>query len=62
MALAELLNPKQKINWVITDKKILDELNDKHMNVIINNAVDDGVDINNPTYSEFIVDYFKYEG
>ena len=47
---------------VITDKKILDELNDKHMNVIINNAVDDGVDINNPTYSEFIVDYFKYEG
>lgn len=46
----------------ITDKKVLEEINKKEMNVIINNAVDSGVDINNPTNSEFIVNYFKYEG
>lgn len=46
----------------IKDKKVIEELNQKEMNVIINNSVDSGVDINNPTYSEFIVNYFKYEG
>ena len=46
----------------IKDKKVMEELNKKEMNVIINNSVDRSVELNNPTYSEFIVNYFKYEG
>ena len=34
--------------------------NDTTQNVVINNAVQNEHDSENPTYSEFIIKYFKY--
>ena len=44
----------------ITDKKVLDMFNKTTQNVIINNAVQNHVDSNNPPESEFIINYFRY--
>ena len=45
----------------ITNSKYMAELNAKEMNVIINNSVDGKANPLKPPYSEFIVNYFKYE-
>tara|TARA_R110002110_G_scaffold12237_6_gene58442 strand:- start:842 stop:1609 length:768 start_codon:yes stop_codon:yes gene_type:complete len=45
----------------ITDDDVMDKLKGKTMNIIINNAVQDGIDLDDPTQSEFIINYFKYE-
>lgn len=44
----------------IKDKKVLKYFENTTMNVIINNHVDESVNLQNPTESEFIVKYFKY--
>ena len=44
----------------VRDKKVLRTFNQTHQNVIINNMVQSEHDDKNPTYSEFIVKYFKY--
>ena len=51
-------------NWdlvrSIRDEETLDIFNKTHQNVVINNMVQREHDENNPTYSEFIINYFKY--
>jgi hypothetical protein len=44
----------------ITDKDVLSIFNETTQNVIINNMVQKECDENNPPYSEFVVNYFKY--
>lgn len=44
----------------ITDKNILDQLNQTKMNVILNNGVTSDVNISNPPQSNFIIKKFKY--
>ena len=45
----------------ITDADTMEKLKGKTMNIIINNAVQAGMDVDNPTRSKFIINYFKYE-
>lgn len=45
----------------ITDEHVLHTFNQTHQNVIINNMIQDKHNDENPTYSEFIVNYFKYK-
>jgi hypothetical protein len=44
----------------IRDKEVLEVFNNTTQNVIINNAVQNDHDEENPTYSEFIIKYFKH--
>jgi hypothetical protein len=50
----------KKIVRSIRDTDILSMFNDTTQNVVINNAVQNEHDSENPTYSEFIIKYFKY--
>ncbi len=44
----------------VRDKETLNIINSTTQNVIINNMVQSKHNEENPTYSEFIVNYFKY--
>lgn len=44
----------------IVDEEILEKFNNTTQNVIINNMVQEEVDDENPPYSEFVINYFKY--
>jgi beta-glucanase (GH16 family) len=44
----------------IDDKKILKQLSDTTMNVIINNGVTSDVDLSNPPHSNFVIKDFTY--
>jgi len=56
----ELFYNNRKVQ-TIDDPKIMKHFENTTMNVIINNHVDYDVDKENPTESEFIIKYFKYE-
>tara|TARA_Y100000593_G_scaffold85957_1_gene163817 strand:+ start:1568 stop:2269 length:702 start_codon:yes stop_codon:yes gene_type:complete len=45
----------------ITDEDVLSQMRGKTMNIIINNSVSAGIDVNNVKESRFIINYFKYE-
>lgn len=45
----------------IDDVETMEHLKGHKMNIIINNAVDWGIDKDDPTRSRFIINYFKYE-
>ena len=51
----------ERIVRTITDPKIMDQFKNTTMNIIINNGVDKDADINNPTESEMVINYFKYK-
>ena len=44
----------------IRDEDVLSLFNNTTQNVIINNMVQREHDEDNPTYSEFVINYFKY--
>lgn len=50
----------KKLVRSIRDKEVLEVFNNTTQNVVINNMVQQEHDDENPTYSEFIVNYFKY--
>ena len=50
----------KKLVRSIRDKEVLDQFNSTTQNVIINNMVHWRHDKHNPSYSEFVVNYFKY--
>ena len=50
----------KKLVRSIRDKEVLETCNDTHQNVIINNMVQSKHNDQNPAYSEFIINYFKY--
>ena len=45
----------------IDDVEIMSQINNTHMNVIINNGVTNDVDVKNPPISDFIIKNFEYK-